>query len=701
MNFINPFDLLELDTIDSEAIKKSRRRKLADIELNDGFLDYGNHKVSKSDFIKLVDQLDDDNKKMMYLFIKKDVHLNRFLLNNDIGFFYYYKPQNGYENPDFLDFISPYFAESFNVVLSKAFKTGESNIVKKLFSVPTLVNHEYVSKLYQNLTRLLVEDYEKLKEITLTKININSIETRSKLLANVELLNSLPDYFQKQRNDIASELKEISIRVYNFGYHGDSDKAIYYQTSYNIICHAQQLKIDGIVKATVQKEVEEINVLNEKEKNADRDKPILEKWRKVLLEIDSIAERIDNKSISSINNVQSIIENVFSIIELNNLPLSFIEINNQIALSLKNLSASVWNHYADVKIPVDFIELAQKIKVDDKTSQVLIKNKNDLVKVILNYQKQLKSEKVIEEWGRNLKSISDLIESIDNKSMSISNSKNILSQLKNNINISVLNKLSGEYDELRIQMCLVLRSLSISVYNAFEDTVLAKEIIKFSQVIKVDTATYNNLADAYNQLEDIDKKNIQRIQTLQFNTDIRGDVVSINPDKVFYKNKFIVTKDIYKIRFGVYIQTINGIRTSYYTICYGDKIGNFITIECNRLLNSTTTVENQYRQILDATYNTVIPCVLKNIENTFKSGRSIEVGNLIVNKEGITYKTGSLFWKEDVLVKWKDVSFSSYRGHLNIKNKINNNEIGSPSFRDAWNAVILELIKEHIIGIKG
>ena len=627
---------------------------------------------------------------MMCLFIKNDFYLNRFLSNNDIGFFYYYQPQKIYENTEFLDFISPHFSKSFNEVLLKAFKAGDFSIVNKLFSIPALVNHEYVSKLYQNLTRLLVEDYEKLKEIIPTKKNINSIETSSKLFANVELLNSLPDYFQKQRNDIAKELKEISIRVYNFGYHGDSDKAIFFQASYNIICHAQLLKIDGIVKTTVQKEVEEINDLNEKEKQAERDKPTLEKWRKVLLLIDGITESVDDKNIFSINNIQSSVEKIFSITDLNNLPSSFSEINNQIALSLKNLSVSVWNEYNDVKVPIDIITFSQKIKVDDKTSQVLRENKNDLIKVILNYQKQLESQKIIEEWGDKLKNISDLIESIDNKSISIHNSKNIISQLKNNINISVLNKLSDEYNELRIQMCLVLRSLSISVYNTFEDTVLAKEVIKFSQVIKVDTATYNKLADAYNQLEDITNKNVQRIEALKFNTDIRGDAVSINSDRVAFKNKSIATKDIYKIRFGVYIKTINGIRISYYTICYGDKVGNVITIECNRLLNSTATVENQYRKILDATYNTVIQCILKNIENTFKSGQSIEVGNLIVNKEGITYKTGALFWKEDLLVKWKDISFSSYQGHLYIKNKRNNKEIGSPSYRDAWNADILE-----------
>jgi hypothetical protein len=52
MNFINPFDLLEIETTNSDAIKKAKRRKLADIDLNDGFLEVGNQKISKSEFIK-------------------------------------------------------------------------------------------------------------------------------------------------------------------------------------------------------------------------------------------------------------------------------------------------------------------------------------------------------------------------------------------------------------------------------------------------------------------------------------------------------------------------------------------------------------------------------------------------------------------------------------------------------------------------
>jgi hypothetical protein len=157
MTFINPFDLLEIETTDSDVIKKAKRHKLADIDLNDGFLEFGNQKISKSEFIKLLDELDDDRKKKMYLFIKKDINLSKFLLNGDIRFFYLYRPYKAYQNQYFINFISPYFAESFNKLLVKAFNTGKSEYVNKLFSVPLLINQKNTDNLYKNLSMVLNE----------------------------------------------------------------------------------------------------------------------------------------------------------------------------------------------------------------------------------------------------------------------------------------------------------------------------------------------------------------------------------------------------------------------------------------------------------------------------------------------------------------------------------------------------------------
>ena len=707
MNFINPFDLLEIDVTDSDTIKKAKRRKLNEIELNDGFLEIGNQKISRSEFIKLVDELDDNKTKNMYFFIKRDIHLNKLLLNNDVRFFFLYQPHKAYQNQDFINFISPYFAESFSQLLLKAFETGNSSHVNKLFSVPLLVNREHTDKLYKNLSRLLSEQIEELGDIKnsvdedIDDEGVSDIMEAFESIIDIDVLNLLPSYFQKQRNDIAMMLWSIDYSIWGI------IKDL--QVSYNIIHYALKIETDGITKVRLNEALSQLNNIQEKQnqdekykKEQELNNAIFEKWGDVLSEIRDVTDDIENSDISvnrisgKINKLK--IKQLFSIAELNNLPDSFNEINKFIALSLKNLSVVVWNKTNDSDIAIDVIILAKKIKTDLETQEIIDENYNDLQQAIENNNKHKENEAIIECYSNIFGKIGGLIEKIDNRTTSVSNIG--ISQLKSFINIADLNKLSSDYDEIRNQLSLVLRSLSISAYNAFEDVNLAMEIIRYAQLIRVNNETYNNLANAYNQLQQIIEKNNQREAESRFNTNIRGDVVSINNDKVIYKNKSLVTSNINKIKFGVYITSINGIRSSYYTIWYGDKSGNVIEIECNRLLNDTATVENQYRQILDASYNTVIPCILKNIESYFNNGH-IKLGDWIVNKEGINYETGALFWKESHLVKWQDVDFSSAQGVLYVKNKLKNQVIGNFDFRETWNAVIFPLIKEYVIGIKG
>ena len=577
MNFFNPFDLLELDTPAIEAIKKAKKIKLAEIELDDGFLEWRTYKISKSDFIKLVDELDDDKRKEFYWVIKNDIKLNKFLTENDIIFFYLYEPRKVYNNNDFINFISPYFSERFNDLLLKAFKSNNINIVNKLFSVPILVNHEHRDMLYNNLTRLLNEKAEELQTSIFfedkIKKDLSDIEDYIHFNINPSLLNALPDYFQKQRNDIANALRHISVDVWN-----DFEEL---DTAFNIIHYALSIRTDGATKVSLNDSLKQLNELKERISKDEKDKQIFQKWGNVFENINKIIEDIENKCISA-------------------------------------------------------IEI-----------------------------------------------------------------KNIIVKLKSFINVSEVNSLSDEYEEIKEQIALILRSISVSVFNNFEDAIVAMEIIRYAQLIHVDNKVSKSLANDYSQLQQIIENNQKREQRLNFRIDIRGDIIVINNNNVTYKNHSLITKEIDRIKFGVYVQTINYVRTSYYTIWYCDKLGNVIKIECNRLLNNTATVENQYRQILDASYNIVVPIILQKIENVFNQGKSIDIGNCTLNKDGVSYSTGSLFWKESHFAKWQDISCLSAQGCLYVTNKQNKQDIGSFSFRDVWNAVIFQTIKEYVIGIKG
>ena len=87
----------------------------------------------------------------------------------------------------FFIFISPYFAESFNKLLVKAFKAkNNTTAIHKLFSVPLLINSEHTDKLYKNLARLLNKNIEELQSIKPVDENISDIENNCKSIVNFE-----------------------------------------------------------------------------------------------------------------------------------------------------------------------------------------------------------------------------------------------------------------------------------------------------------------------------------------------------------------------------------------------------------------------------------------------------------------------------------------------------------------------------------
>jgi hypothetical protein len=88
MNFINPFELLDISEVDPASIKKAKRRKLTEFDLSDdGTIEFGGEKITKSDFIRVTDELDNSDKSEFYLFLANNPQLNSFLTYRKTSFF--------------------------------------------------------------------------------------------------------------------------------------------------------------------------------------------------------------------------------------------------------------------------------------------------------------------------------------------------------------------------------------------------------------------------------------------------------------------------------------------------------------------------------------------------------------------------------------------------------------------------------------
>jgi hypothetical protein len=129
MQYINPIEILGLSntidttSIDNEIIKKAKRKLFADIDLSDnGLYEYYGLKLTKGDCEKAIDELANNDLKEFYLYLATNKKLNAFLVNGNDEVFTNFKQDSVFKLPEFLKFISPYFAPKFDKLLLNAFE---------------------------------------------------------------------------------------------------------------------------------------------------------------------------------------------------------------------------------------------------------------------------------------------------------------------------------------------------------------------------------------------------------------------------------------------------------------------------------------------------------------------------------------------------------------------------------------------------
>ncbi len=379
MTFTNPFELLELDSDDKEAIKKAKRRKLAEFELSDdGTIEVGTQKVIKSDFIRVTDELDNPDKVEFYLFVKGNPRLNAFLTMGDTSFFTNYRQESIFSDADFINFISPYFAEQYNKVLLQAFNEDNLPLLKKIVANPPLVNGLHLDKSYRGLSQLLKSIEEGLHEIR-TEIDneesyydedtVGELEVDLREKANNDAINILPSYFQSQRNEIAQKVRNISVAVFN----GINDA----EASFRIVSYSLEFNVNNLTKQKLQKDYEQLKEIYENRKESEQFSPELAKYAGALLQIVQMIKQVETNQILT-SSIQSKVNSLFSVSELNQLPNVFDEIREQLALAIRGLSVAVWNEKSDIDVAIGLIQIAQKINLKSDIKNQITKAYTEL-----------------------------------------------------------------------------------------------------------------------------------------------------------------------------------------------------------------------------------------------------------------------------------------------------------------------------------
>lgn len=384
MSFINPIDILNLQSIDvlgidPVLIKKAKRKVRAEIELSDdGQFTYNGASWAKSDVEKAIDELTDQTRLEFYHSIANNSKLNNFLSKGDIALFDGFRIESIYKLPEFLDFISPYFATRYDQALSKAFKQKQLGSFKKIISVSPLVNSTDRDRAYKSTSTSIrngINDLNLLTNELRTNENWpseNDVDAMSGLVEDklpLTPINLLPNYLQGLRNQVAQSIRNLSVNLYNAT--GEAEIAL------ELLQYAASFTIDGITMQNLEKDIKQLQEIHQNEIRNNRVAPIITKYADVLSEIMKRLEDVQAKATSS-GMTLAWVNSSISISELNSLDLAFDEVRNQIALGLKAMSVAIWNSLSDIDASVVLMEKALSIKTDSPTHGILVDAKNQL-----------------------------------------------------------------------------------------------------------------------------------------------------------------------------------------------------------------------------------------------------------------------------------------------------------------------------------
>lgn len=261
MHYINPYDLLEitaenLSDVDGATINKAKKKLLAELELSDtNTIFHTGAELNKGDCLRAIDDLDNRDKKEFHFFIYQHKHLKEFLTNGKLNFFGNYQAESIYKLPEFLDFISQFFAEQYDKMLLENYKQLNRVGVVKILSVKPITNEAFYERCYKSTYAFVKGIDTEINTITKDISNnkspyiankFNGLDEIINEKVNIAMLNLLPIYFQSLRNQLALSIRNLARDLNN-------EPHFIYKPAFKIIEIANNISTDALTKQTITK----------------------------------------------------------------------------------------------------------------------------------------------------------------------------------------------------------------------------------------------------------------------------------------------------------------------------------------------------------------------------------------------------------------------------------------------------------------
>jgi hypothetical protein len=390
--YVNPIEILGLSdatnttSIDNEIVKKAKRKLFADIDLSDnGVLEYYGLQLSKGNCEKAIDELTNNDYKEFYLYLANNKPLNEFLASGKEAIFKNFKQDSIFKLPEFVQFISPYFAPKFDKALLTAFENDNADLTKAIVNTSSLIAQADLNSAFKSVSNNIQNKIAEIDEITNDIKNEESAYDEDDIAEVVGLvkehfpanaLNCFPQYFQSQILKIANSINYLSNSIW--------DAFDTTQVPNDLTEYLLTLNIGGLDRPTFENNFKIINKKNNERIEQAKNAPLLKKWATVLLKVRDAIKKVENKTATS-NEAYQNITALFDLNELNSLPSFADEIRTQIGYSIRSLSIAIWNKQSDIKIALGTINLALQINVDKEAKEKFKQDQTELFELEKKY----------------------------------------------------------------------------------------------------------------------------------------------------------------------------------------------------------------------------------------------------------------------------------------------------------------------------
>lgn len=344
----------------------------------------------------------------------------------------------------------------------------------------------------------------------------------------------------------------------------------------------------------------------------------------------------------------------------------------------------------------DFLEWLSKffaLQFDRVLTKAIDQGNVIIIECLLNGRRWV-SMSMVDECFRNarhsieklINPLNELWEHADKVKPSVGEIEHIL---ECNHLLEILNLLPVFFEKYQSDAISSIRGLAIKAFNIHNDIGLSQQIIHLTYRFKFRSK------DLIRSIEE-DQRTIDEIileeRKHEVKLTIREQACEITKEGIRQGDIFIEHLNIFSVSWGAIISSDRWNKTCDFSIEFSSDDGRRINFQWKVSENRIEEQQRFFNEMIDATYNYVLPALLPKIEKIISDGSSINIGPCIVASQGVSFDVKGWFFTDQHFIPWNRVRISTENGTVYVFDETQPKKRTSFIQRNTDNAPILRIL---------